>query len=80
MATITFALKVFTLKTEMMETRLYGCVVWTLDYEHLAALRTAHHDLLLRIINARCRQETEHLMSYSKILKKAQRTSDDTSQ
>ena len=45
-----FTLKVPTLKAEVMETLLYGCVAWTLGQEHFAELRTAHHNLLPRII------------------------------
>ena len=45
-----FTLKVRMLKAEVMETLLYGCVTWTLGQEHFAELRTAHHNLLLRII------------------------------
>ena len=44
-----FTLNVRMLKSEVMETLLYWCVTWTLDQEHFAELRTAHHKLL-RII------------------------------
>ena len=37
-----FMLKVPLLKTEVMETLLYGCVTWTLGLEHFVKLRTAH--------------------------------------
>ena len=37
-----FTLKVCTLKAEVMETLLYGCVTWTLGQEHFAELRTAN--------------------------------------
>ena len=67
-----FTLKVRMLKAEVMETLLYGCVTWTLGQEHFAELRTAHHNLLLRIIGFQRRQRTDHLMSYAKALKKAQ--------
>ena len=67
-------LKVRLLKTEVMETLLYGCVTWALGLEeHFARrLRTAHHNLLLRIIGFQRRQRTDHRMSYAKALKKAQ--------
>ena len=45
-----FTLKVRMRKAEAMETLLYGCVTWTLGKEHFAELRTAHHNLLPRII------------------------------
>ena len=67
-----FTLKVRMIKAEVMETLLYGCVTWTLRQDHFAGLRTAHHNLLLRIIGFQRRQRTDHLMSYAKALKKAQ--------
>ena len=67
-----FTLKVRMLKAEVMETLLYGCVTWTPGQEHFPQLRTAHHNLLLRIIGFQRRQRTDHLMSYAKALKKAQ--------
>ena len=59
-------------KTEVMDTLLYGCVTWALDLEPFAKFRTAHHDSLLRIIGFQRRQRTDHRMSYSKVLRKAQ--------
>ena len=67
-----FTLKVCMLKAEVMETLLYGCVTSTLGQEHFPELRTAHHNLLLRIIGLQRRQHTDHFMSYAKALKKAQ--------
>ena len=66
------ALELRMLKAEVMETLLYGCVTWTLGKEHFAELRTAHHRFLLRIIGFQRRQRTIYLMSYAKVLKKAQ--------
>ena len=45
-----FTRKVRMLMAEVMETLLHGCVTWTLSQEHFAELRTAHYNLLLRII------------------------------
>ena len=67
-----FALKLRMLKAEVMETVLYGWVTWTLGKEHFAELRTAPHRFLLQTIGFQRRQRTDHLMSYSKALKKAQ--------
>ena len=67
-----FMLKVRLLKTDVMETLLYGCVTWALGLEHFAKLRTAHHNLLQMIITFQRRQRTDHCMSYAKALKKAQ--------
>ena len=54
-----------------METLLYGCVTWTFGQEHFVGLRTAHHNLLLRIIGFQRRQRTDYLMSYAEALKKS---------
>ena len=67
-----FTLKVRMLKAEVIETLLYGCVTWTPGQEHFPQLRTAHHNLLLRITGFQRRQRTDHFMSYAKALKKAQ--------
>ena len=67
-----FALKLRMLQAEVMETLLYGCVSWTLGKEHFAELRTARHRILLRVIGFQRRQRTDHLMSYTKALKKAE--------
>ena len=69
-----FALKWRMLKAEVMKTLPYGwCVTWTLGKEHFAELRTAHHRFLLRIIGYQRRQRTDHLISCTKALKKAQK-------
>ena len=65
-----FTLKVCMLKAEVTET--LACVTWTLGQEHFAELRTAHHNLLRPTIGFHRRQRTDHLMSYTKALKKAQ--------
>ena len=71
-------LKLRLLKAEVIETLLYRCVTWTLGKEQFAELRTAHHRFLLPIIGFQRRQRTDHLMSYVKGLKKAQRESVET--
>ena len=73
-----FTLKVRMLKAEVMETLLHGCVTWTLGQEHFADLRTAHDNLLIRIIGFQRRQRTDHLMSCAKAFKKAQYESVET--
>ena len=65
-------LKVRMLKAEVLETLLYGCMTWTLGREHYAKLRTVHHQLLLRTIGFSRRQRSDHVLSYSKALKKTQ--------
>ena len=53
-------------------------VTWTLGPENFAKLRTAHHNLLLRIVGFQRRQRTDHRMWYAKALKKVQRESVET--
>ena len=65
-------LKVRLPKVEVMETLLYGCLAWTLGQEHVPELRTAHRNILLRIIAFQHRQRTDHIMSYAKALQNAQ--------
>ena len=74
-----FTLKVRMLKAEVMETLLYGRLTWTLGHEHFDELRTAHHNLLLRIIGFQRRKRTDCPMSYAKALKKVQCESVETS-
>ena len=38
------------LKAGVIETLRYRCVTWTLGAEHFAKLRTARHQVLLRVI------------------------------
>ena len=58
--TAPFSLIVRTLKAEVIETLLYECVTWTLRAEHFAKLRTAHHQVLLRVIGFQRRVRTDH--------------------
>ena len=53
-------LQVRTRKTEVIKTLLYGCVTWTLRAKHFANLRTAHHQVLLRVIGFHRRLRTDH--------------------
>ena len=55
-----------------METLLYGRATGTLGQEHFAKLRMALQKVILRIIGFHRRQCTDHVMSYSKDLKKEQ--------
>ena len=69
--TAPISLKVRTLKAEVIETLLYGCVTWTLGAEHFAKLRTVHHQVLLRVVAFQRRQRTDYTtLSYAKVLKK----------
>lgn len=57
---------------EVMETLFDGRMAWTLRQEHYAKLPTVHYQLLLRIIAFSHRQYSDHMLQYSKTLKKAQ--------
>ncbi|MEP3868643.1 MAG: hypothetical protein ABJM32_09625, partial [Parasphingorhabdus sp.] len=64
------SLKVRMLKAEVIETLLYGCVTWTLNADHFAKLRSAHHEVLLRVIGFQRRLRTDHTtLSYAKALR-----------
>ena len=69
--TAPISLKVRTLKAEVIETLLYGCVTWTLGAEHFAKLRTVHHQVLLRVFGFQRRHRADYTtLSYAKVLKK----------
>ena len=69
--TAPLSLKVRMLKVEVIETLLYGCVTWTLSAQHFARLRSAHHQLLLRVIGFHRLQRTDYTtLSCAKALKK----------
>lgn len=55
-----------------MEALLRGCETWTFGQEHFAELRTTCHKILLHIVSFQRRQGTDHLMFYTKALKKVQ--------
>ena len=64
------SLKVRMLTAEVIETLLYGCVTWTLRVGHFAKLRTAHHQVLLRVIGFHRRVRIDDtILSYTKPLK-----------
>ena len=52
-------LKVPILKAEVIANLLYGCVTWTLSAQHFASLRSAHHQVLLRVIGFQRQQRTD---------------------
>ena len=45
-------LKVRMVRSEVVETLLYGCATWTPLKGHYAKLRTTHHRMLLQILGA----------------------------
>ena len=61
--TAPLSLKVRVLKAEVVETLLCGCVTWTLSAQHFARFRSAHHQVLLRVIVFQRRQSTDYSIS-----------------
>ena len=47
------SLKIRLFKAEVVKAMLYGCATWTMRSQDFSSLRTAHHNLLLRIIGFR---------------------------
>ena len=65
------SLKIRLFKEEVMEAMLYGYATWTMRYQDLSSLRTAHHKLLLRIIGFRRKARTGYKpLSYWEVLKR----------
>ena len=63
-------LKMRTLKAEVIETLLYGCVTWSpnkFDYERA---RQVHPSMLLRCLGWRRRKRDDHTLSYADALAK----------
>ena len=61
-------LKVRLLRTEVMDTLLYGSAARNLGQGHFADLRTAHKNLLLTDIGFQRQQRTDHDISTAKTL------------
>ena len=56
---------------EVMEAMLYGCATWTMHSQDFSRLRTAHHKLLLRIIDFRHKDRTGYRpLSYGEVLER----------
>ena len=49
---VALSLKTRMVKAEAIEALMYGCSTWTLYQAHYAKLRTVHHRVLLRIVEA----------------------------
>ena len=58
------------LKAEVLESMLYGCVIWSPRSCHYDALRRAHHSFLTRCIGWRKHKRTDHPISYVETLLK----------
>ena len=65
------SLKVCMLKAKVVETLLCGFVTWTLSAQHFARVRSAHVQVLLRVIGFQRQQCIDRsTLSYAKTLKK----------
>ena len=61
-------LKVRTLKAEVLETLLYGCVTWSPSEADYDRLRKVHHQMLFRCLGWRKRKREDHILSYANAL------------
>ena len=57
-------LKIRMLRTEVLETMLYGCITWSPRTCHYDTLRRAHHRFLTRCIGWRRHNRADHPISY----------------
>ena len=57
-------LKIRMLRAGVLETMMYGCVIWSLRACHYDTLRRAHHRLLTRCIGWRRHSRPNHPISY----------------
>ena len=57
-------LKIRMLRSEVLETMLYGCVTWSPRACHYGTLRQAHHRFLTRCIGWRKHNRADHSISY----------------
>ena len=64
-------LKAWLLKAEILETLLYGCVMWSPKPAGYDRLRKVHHKPLLRCLGWRKRKREHHTLSYANALVKA---------
>jgi hypothetical protein len=61
--------KLMMLKTEVIETLMYGCAAWTTNADDVAALNRTHYKLLIQTLGLWKKKETDRPRSYSSILK-----------
>ena len=65
---VALSLKTRMVKVEAIEAFLYGSSTWTLRQGHYAKLRTVHHWILLRIIEAQRKRPDYRMTSYNRAL------------
>jgi hypothetical protein len=61
--------KLMMLKTEVIETLMYGCAAWTTTADDIAKLNSTHYKLLIQTLGLWKKKETDRPRSYSSILK-----------
>ena len=62
---VALLLKTRMVMDEAIEALLYGCSTWTLRQEHYTKLRTVHHQVLLRIIEAQRKRLDRRITPYN---------------
>ena len=62
--------KVQWLKDDVVETLLYGCMMWNPNKSDYNRLRRVHHSMLLRCLGWRERKHDDHTLSYADTLVK----------
>ena len=63
-------LKARMVRSEVVETLLYGWVTWTHLKCHYAKLCTTHHRMLLRILGGCCKSPHKRMLSYKDVLQR----------
>ena len=63
-------LKVGTLRAEVLETLLYGCITWSLSKVDSYRLRKVQHQVLLRCLAWWKRKREDHVLSHANALLK----------
>ena len=59
-------------RSEVVEALLYGCATWTPLKGHNTKLRTTHHRVLLRILEAWCKSPNKRIISYKDALQRTE--------
>ena len=65
-------LKARMVRSEIVETLLYGCATWTPLKRYYTELRTSRHRMLLRILGAWCKSPNKRILSYKDALQRTE--------
>ena len=71
-------LKARMVRSEVVEALLCGCATWTPVKCHHAKLRTTHHIMLLRILEAWCKSPNKRILSYKDAIQRTESESFET--